>query len=86
MNPLIFQQLRQLNRVCKKIRDRHHYTYDLNSILSDLIYTRILEPGSKRSSFMAAQNFLEPPGYKLHDVYRAMEYFQISPFAARAKP
>ena len=67
----IYYQL-ELNRVCRKIRDRHHYTYDLNSILSDLIYTRILEPGSKRSSFMAAQNFLEPPKYKLHDVYRAL--------------
>ena len=67
----IYSQL-ELNRVCRKIRDRHHYTYDLNSILSDLIYTRILEPGSKRSSFMATQNFLEPPKYKLHDVYRAL--------------
>ena len=61
-----------LNRVCRKIRDRHHYEYDLNAILSDLIYTRILEPGSKRSSFLAAQGFLEPPQYELHDVYRAL--------------
>ena len=38
-----------LNKVCRKIRDKHHYDYDLNAILSDLIYTRILEPGSKRS-------------------------------------
>ena len=61
-----------LNRVCRKIRDRHQYEYDLNAILSDLIYTRILEPGSKRSSFLAAQGFLEPPQYELHDVYRAL--------------
>ena len=40
-----------LNKVCRKIRDKHHYSYDLNAILSDLIYTRILEPGSKLSSF-----------------------------------
>ena len=68
---IIYYQM-GLNRVCRKIHDRHHYGYDLNAILSDLIYTRILEPGSKRSSFMAAQNFLEPPGYQLHDVYRAL--------------
>lgn len=67
----IYYQL-GLNRVCRKIRDRHHYEYDLNTILSDLIYTRILEPGSKRSSFLAAQGFLEPPQYELHDVYRAL--------------
>lgn len=43
-----------------------------NAILSDLLYTRILEPASKRSSFRTAQKFLEPPSYKLHDVYRAL--------------
>lgn len=61
-----------LNRVCRKIRDKHHYDYDLNAILSDLIYTRILDPGSKRSSFESAKNFLEAPTYQLHDVYRAL--------------
>lgn len=61
-----------LNRVCRKIRDKHHYCYDLNAILSDLIYTRILEPGSKRSSFESAKKFLEAPGYELHDIYRAL--------------
>lgn len=67
----IYYQL-GLNRICRKIRDKHHYEYDLNAILSDLIYTRILEPGSKRSSYTAAKGFLEPPGYGLHDVYRAL--------------
>lgn len=61
-----------MNKVCRKIRDKHNYKYDLNAILSDLIYTRILEPDSKRSSFKAAKKFLEPPKYELHDVYRAL--------------
>ena len=62
----------KLPSVCRKIRGKHHYSYDLNAILSDLIYTRILDPGSKRSSYKAAQEFLEPPKYELHDVYRAL--------------
>ena len=61
-----------LNRVCRKIRDRHLFEYDLNSILSDLIYTRLLEPSSKRSSYKAACEFLEKPDYEFHDVYRAL--------------
>lgn len=61
-----------LNRICRKIRDKHHYAYDLNAILSDLIYTRVLEPGSKQSSYETAKAFLEAPGYQLHDVYRAL--------------
>lgn len=61
-----------MDRICRKIRSQHHYEYDLNAILSDLIYTRVLEPGSKRSSYAAAKCFLEAPGYGQHDVYRAL--------------
>ena len=61
-----------MDRICRKIRNRHHYGYDLNAILSDLIYTRVLEPGSKRSSYTAAKKFLEPPAYEQHDIYRAL--------------
>ena len=61
-----------LDKVCRKIKTRHKYEYDLNAILSDLIYTRILNPSSKKSSFAAAKEFLEPPTYELHDVYRAL--------------
>ncbi|HIS56190.1 MAG TPA: IS1634 family transposase [Candidatus Fimimorpha excrementavium] len=67
----IYHELR-LPSVCRKIRDKRHYEYDLNAILSDLIYTRVLDPGSKCSSYKAAQAFLEPPKYQLHDVYRAL--------------
>ena len=62
----------KLDSVCRKIKYRYKFEYDLNAILSDLIYARILEPSSKRSSFQAAKQFLEPPAYELHDVYRAL--------------
>lgn len=62
----------QLDKTCRKIKAKHKYEYDLNAILSDLIYNRILEPTSKRSAFKAAQSYLEPPSYQLHDVYRAL--------------
>lgn len=61
-----------MDRICRKIRDKYHYEYDLNAILSDLVYARVLEPGSKRSSYATAKNFLEAPGYGQHDVYRAL--------------
>ena len=59
-------------KVCRKIKAKHKYEYDLNAILSDLIFTRILDPNSKRSSFKSAQSFLEAPSYELHDIYRAL--------------
>lgn len=67
----IYYDLR-LDKTCRKIKAKHKYQFDLNAILSDLIYNRILDPRSKRSAYKAAQSFLEPPSYELHDVYRAL--------------
>lgn len=47
--------------------------YKKISILSDLIYARILEPDSKRSSYKTASEFLEKPSYQLHDLYRSLD-------------
>lgn len=61
-----------LDRTCRKIKARYKFQYDINAILSDLIYTRILDPGSKRASYKTAMEFLEKPSYEEHDVYRAL--------------
>lgn len=62
----------QLDKTCRKIRDKYDFKFDINAILSDLVYNRVLDPTSKRSAFKMAQDFLEPPTYKLHDIYRAL--------------
>lgn len=62
----------KMDSICTKIRNRYKFEYDLNAILSDLIYTRVLEPSSKSASFTAAKQFLEAPAYQLHDIYRAL--------------
>lgn len=63
----------QLNKICRKLKQKYKFKYDINAIFSDLIYTRILDPSSKRSSYKAASEFLEKPSYELHDVYRALD-------------
>lgn len=62
-----------LDKICKNISEKYRIKYDLNSILSNLIYTRIIEPSSKLSSFEASKKFIEQPNYELHDIYRALE-------------
>ena len=62
-----------IDRICRKLRDKYKFKYDINAILSDMIYTRILEPSSKRSSYTVASEFLEKPSYQLHDIYRALD-------------
>ena len=63
----------QLNKICRRLKNKNKFKYDINAILSDLIYARVLEPASKRSSFKTASEFLEKPSYGLHDVYRALD-------------
>ena len=62
-----------LDKTCRKLRDKYKFKYDINAILSDMIFARILEPSSKRSSYKAASEFLEKPTYELHDIYRSLD-------------
>ena len=61
-----------LHKICRAISGRHLFEYDLNDVLSKLIYTRILYPTSKKSSFEEAKRFIEQPSFELHDIYRAL--------------
>ncbi|MCX4345439.1 MAG: IS1634 family transposase [Kineothrix sp.] len=63
----------KIHKICRKLKARYQFKYDINAILSDLIYARILEPASKLSSYKTAMEFLEGPSYALHDVYRALD-------------
>lgn len=71
--PQTFYYRLKLDKICRKLRDKYKFKYDINAILSDLIYARILEPASKRSSYKTASEFLEKPSYQLHDIYRALD-------------
>ena len=61
-----------LREICTSIGEKYGFEYDLNDILSRLIYTRILYPGSKLASNKQAAIFLEQPSFELHDIYRAL--------------
>lgn len=64
-------QLR-LDKICRTIKSRHKFKYDLNAIITDLAYARILSPASKLGSYDYCQTLLEPPKYSLQDIYRAL--------------
>lgn len=61
-----------LDRICAMIRTRHNFSYNLNAILSRLLYTRILYPSSKLGSYHDSKRFIEQPDFELHQIYRAL--------------
>lgn len=62
----------RLDNICRTIKGRHKFKYDLHAILTDLVYARVLSPSSKLSSYAFCKTLLEPPKYELQDVYRAL--------------
>jgi transposase len=61
-----------LDSISKTISKKHKFTFDLNSILSNLLYARILFPASKLATTQLVQKFLEPPSFEIQHVYRAL--------------
>lgn len=68
----LYHQLK-LDRICGKIAAKHKFSFNLNSILSRLIYGRILFPSSKLSTFQLSKTLLEPPDFELQHIYRSLE-------------
>ena len=61
-----------LDLICRHISKRHAFRYDMNAILSRLVYGRILFPGSKLFTLRHAWDLLEPPGFEYHQMQRAL--------------
>ena len=62
-----------LHKICKEISDKYKFTYNLDSILSRLIYGRIIFPASKRATNDLAKNFIEQSDFDIQHIYRALE-------------
>ena len=61
-----------LQTITKKIAKKHKFTFDLNAILANLLYARILFPASKLATMQLVKKFLEQPSFELQHVYRAL--------------
>ena len=58
--------------ICRKIKKENAFEYDLDCILSRLIYGRILFPSSKLSCYEQSTGLMEQPQFDLHQIYRAL--------------
>ena len=62
-----------LDKVCDNISSKYKFEFNLDSILSRLIYGRILFPSSKLNTYQESNRLLEQPDFQLQHVYRALE-------------
>ena len=68
----IYHELK-LDKICQAIAKKYKFSYDLDSILSRLVYARVIYPSSKLSTFQLSSRFMEQPSFDLHQIYRALE-------------
>ena len=61
-----------LNQICNDITDKYQFKFDLNDILSKLIYSRILFPASKLKTLDLSKKFLEQPNFDYQHIERAL--------------
>ena len=67
----IYHKLK-LNKICDKITEKYQFKFDLNDILSKLIYSRILFPASKLKTLELSKKFLEQPNFDYQHIERAL--------------
>ena len=62
----------KLNNICNTITDKYQFKFDLNDILSKLIYARILFPASKLKTLELSKKFFEQPNFDYQHIERAL--------------
>lgn len=62
-----------LPKICSEISKKYKFEYDLNDVLSRLVYGRILSPSSKLSTMEYSKTLLEQPSFDLQHIYRGLE-------------
>ncbi len=63
----------KLDKICNTISDKYQFKFDLNDILSKLIYGRIIFPSSKLKTLEESNKFLEKPNFEYQHIVRALE-------------
>jgi transposase len=62
-----------IDKMCAEITKRHQFEYDLNDILSKLVYCRILYPSSKLATYELSKRLLQQPNFGLQQIYRSLD-------------
>lgn len=64
----------KIDKIIKKISNKYKFEFDLNDVLSNLVFSRIIYPSSKLKTYELSQKFLETPKHNLENIYRGLTY------------
>lgn len=64
----------KLDKIVKDITEKYKFEFDLNEVLYNLVFSRIIYPSSKLKTYELSKNFIETPKYNLENLYRGLTY------------
>jgi len=62
-----------IHKICKKISQKYKFEFNLDSVISRLVYGRIIFPSSKLATYQLSGKFIEQPDFELQHIYRVLE-------------
>lgn len=63
-----------IDKICENIKNKYHFTFDINSVVECLIFARIIWPASKLSTYEQSKKFIGNYNFDVHHVYRTLPY------------
>lgn len=63
-----------IDKIVKEISQKYKFEFDLNEVLSSLVFSRIIYPSSKLKTYELSKKFIETPKYNLENLYRGLTY------------
>lgn len=62
------------DKIVNDVAKEYKFEFDLNEVLSYLVYSRIIFPASKLKTYELSKNFIKTPKYNLENIYRGLTY------------
>lgn len=64
----------KIDKIVKEISNKYKFEFDLNNVLSNLVFSRIIYPSSKLKTHELSKQFIETPTHNLENIYRGLTY------------
>ena len=64
----------KIDIIIKMISKKYKFEFDLNEVLTNLVFSRIIYPSSKLKTYELSKSFIETPKYNLEHLYRGLTY------------
>ena len=64
----------KIDKIIKYISKKYKFEFDLNEVLANLVFSRIIYPSSKLKTYELSKKFIETPKYDINNIYRGLTY------------